>query len=80
MAALIEAMIGPLGGILGALVVAVGIWLRGRHAGAQDAEQDKLKDEVRAHDRINNADTGGGATDAERIVELQRLADKWKRH
>jgi len=36
----------------------------------------RLQDEVDAHDRINNADTGGGATDAERIARLHGLADK----
>ena len=36
----------------------------------------RLQDEVDAHDRITNADTGIGATDAERIKRLRDMADK----
>jgi len=39
----------------------------------------RLQDEVDAHDRINNADTGVGATDAERIKRLQHLGQQWDR-
>lgn len=36
----------------------------------------RLQDEVDAHERINGADTGGGATDAERVKRLRDMADQ----
>lgn len=36
----------------------------------------ELKDEVKAHERINDADTGVGATDGERVKRLREIAAK----
>lgn len=60
-----------------ALIVAfVAAYLKGRGDSAARAETQKLKAEIDAHERINDADTGGGATDGERIKRLRDMADK----
>jgi hypothetical protein len=51
-------------------------WLGGRMTGSANAKTKQLKAEIDAHERINDADTGGGATDIERIKRLQHMADK----
>ena len=62
---------------LGALIVAfVAAYLKGRGDSAARAENQQLKAEIDAHERINDADTGGGATDGERIKRLRGMADK----
>lgn len=40
-------------------------------------ERDRLDRERRAHDRINDADIGVGATDGERRERLHRLGREW---
>lgn len=62
-----------LGALIAAFVVA---YFKGRKDSAIVAENQHLKSEIDAHERINDADTGGGATDAERIKRLQHMADK----
>jgi hypothetical protein len=34
--------------------------------------------ELEAHERINNAETGVGATDADRIKRLQDMGNRWR--
>jgi len=51
-------------------------YFKGRKNGAMVAENQHLKSEIDAHERINDADTGGGATDVERIERLQHMAGK----
>lgn len=59
----------------GALLVAfVVTYLKGRADSAAAVIHDQLKSEVDAHERINDADTGGGATDGERIERLRDMA------
>jgi hypothetical protein len=60
-----------------ALIVAfVAAYLKGRGDSAARAETQKLEAEIDAHERINDADTGGGATDGERIKRLRDMADQ----
>lgn len=62
---------------LGALIAAFfAAYLKGRGDSAAQAETQKLKAEIDAHERINDADIGGGATDGERIKRLRDMADK----
>lgn len=62
---------------LGALFVAFATaYFKGRKDSAMVAENRHLKSEIDAHERINDADTGGGATDGERIERLQHMANK----
>lgn len=51
----------------------VATWLGGRMSGKSAAKVDKLKDEVKAHDRINKADTGDGLSDADRVKRLHNF-------
>lgn len=80
----IEALIGPLGGIVAAVVGAVLIWMRGRSTGRRDAEQrhaaDAAQAEREAHDRITNAPTGGGMSDADRREWLRDIAATYRKH
>ena len=62
---------------LGALIAAfVAAYLKGRGDSAARAENQKLEAEIDAHERINDADTGGGATDGERIKRLRDMANQ----
>ena len=65
--------LAALGALIAAFVVA---YFKGRKDSAIVAENQHLKSEIDAHERINDADTGSGATDAERIKRLQHMADK----
>ena len=60
----------------GAIALAA-TWLGGRKAGKTAAKIDKLQDEVEAHERITNANTGAGLSDDQRIERLHQYA---KRH
>lgn len=56
-----------------AILAALGLaFAKGRSTARNTAERDKLEKEVKAHDRINDAETGVGATDAERIKRLRK--------
>lgn len=64
---------------LAALAFFVGllaVYGKGRGDAAAAARLRKLEGEINAHKRINDADTGGGATDAERVKRLHGIADK----
>lgn len=65
--------LAALGALIAAFIVA---YFKGRKDSAIVAENQHLKSEIDAHERINDADTGGGATDAERVKRLQHMADK----
>jgi hypothetical protein len=59
-----------------AIVALVATWFGGRKAGKTDAKVDALKSEVKAHERINEADLGSGASDIERIRRLREFAER----
>lgn len=58
----------------------VALYAKGRADARMATAQRRLQDEVDAHDRITNADTGIGASDAERIKRLQHLGQQWERN
>jgi hypothetical protein len=62
----------------GAVLIAafVAAYFKGRRDSAMVSENQHLKSEIDAHERINDADTGGGATDGERIKRLREMAAK----
>ena len=70
----IKALLAGLAAFLAALLWAAIMLLRNYK---KQVQIDTLEGEVEAHERINQADTGVGATDAERVKRLQRMADKW---
>ena len=62
--------------ILAFVAGAFGIYVKGRSdAKAKEAVKD-LKQEVKTHDRINQADTGAGLSDSERIERLRSYAER----
>ena len=65
-----------LAAILAAAAGALAIYLRGSRDQKAKAKGDKLKQEVQAHDRINQADTGANLSDGERIDRLREFADR----
>ena len=59
-----------------AIAALVATWFGGRKAGKSDAKVDALKQEVKAHERMSDADTGVGASDSERIKRLHDFAGR----
>jgi hypothetical protein len=69
----IKLYLAALGALIAAFVVA---YFKGRSDHAMVTQNERLKSETDAHERINDADTGGGATDDERIERLRDMAAK----
>ena len=62
---------------LGAVITAIAVaYLKGRADRSAEVQADQLKLEVDAHERINDADTGRGATDAQRVERLRDMANQ----
>lgn len=62
---------------LGAAITAIAVaYLKGRADRSAEVQADQLKLEVDAHERINDADTGRGATDAQRVERLRDMANQ----
>ena len=60
---------------LGAGIAALAAsWLGGRKSGKTAAKIETLKEELKAHDRINKADTGADLSDEQRIERLRSIA------
>ena len=62
----------PLLAVLGA----AGLYAKGRADAKAKAENKAMKEDIKAHERINQADLGIGASDAERIERLRDFAAK----
>ena len=54
----------------------VGVYLKIRSGDKAKAENKVMKEDLKAHERINEADLGVGATDGERIERLRDFAAK----
>ena len=67
----VRLMLATVGALIAAFVVA---YFKGRADSAMVAQNKRLRSETDAHERINDADTGGGATDGERIKRLRDMA------
>ena len=68
-----------LGWLWAAIAGAVGmlaLWFGGRRSAKTAAKTKTLQNEVQAHDRITNADTGGGLSDDQRIDRLRAYAER----
>ena len=59
-----------------AIAALAATWFGGRKAGKTDANVDALKSEVKAHERMSDADLGHGASDSERIKRLHDFAGR----
>ena len=69
-------MIDTLFALAALLIGGAVVWITGKRTGRRDAEAKQDKEELAAHDRINNADTGAGLSDADRRDWLRDFADK----
>ena len=69
-------IIGGLWKPIAALLAIAALYLKGRTDAKAKAKSQTLQAEVETHDRINQADTGIGATDGERIARLRDFAAK----
>ena len=58
------------------LMALVGVYWRGRHNGKVAAHRDTLESYARTRRATDAADTGVGATDADRIARLRQFAEK----
>ena len=54
----------------------IGLYLKGRSDAKAKAETKAMKEDLKAHERINEADLGIGATDSERVDRLREFAAK----
>lgn len=62
----------PLLAVLGA----AGLYFKGRSDAKAKADLRDLKEDMKANERINEADLGIGASDAERVERLREFAAK----
>lgn len=73
---IIDALAGWLGAALAGVLALAGAWWGGRRAGRQAAETRSLRETADADRRMDDADVGIGATDAEHMQWLRDRADK----
>jgi hypothetical protein len=57
------------------MAILASVWFLGKREGKADARANRMKDELDAHDRITGAETGIGASDAERIKRLRDMGN-----
>lgn len=62
---------------IAALLAMLGLYAKGRADARQKAALDAARDDLKAHERMNDAETGIGASDAERIKRLREFADRY---
>lgn len=54
----------------------IGLYVKGRADAKAKARNQSMKEDLKAHERINEADLGIGASDAERVARLRDFAAK----
>lgn len=72
---ILSAIIDAIPYLIGLMTLA-GVYWRGKHNGAVKAHRDTLEAYEKRRKAIDNADTGIGATDAERAKRLRQFAEK----
>lgn len=77
---ILSKLIGPIWGYVAAagaaLLGILGAYVKGRRDAKAKAETKAMKEDLKAHERINEADLGIGASDAERVERLRDFAAK----
>lgn len=77
---ILSKLIGPIWGYIAAagaaLLGILGVYVKGRRDAKAKADLRDLKEDMKAHERINEADLGIGASDAERVERLRGFAAK----
>ena len=80
MTGLLDALTGPLGGLLAGLVAVAGALLWGRRQGARGERERRAgqdaTDYVKERQAIDESDLGHGASDAERVRMLTDIANR----
>lgn len=64
--------------IAGTALLIGGAFLAGRRDAKKDEAVKDLKADIKAHERINNADLGLGATDEDRVKRLRQMSERLK--
>lgn len=66
-------------GALAGLLAILGAWVAGRREGRSQARVDALEGDAKRHERMNDADIGIGAADADNVKWLRDFAERHKR-
>ena len=80
MTGLIDALLGPIGGLLAGVVAVVGALILGRWQGASSAREKRAGQDARDYQNerreIDSEDLGIGASDSERVDRLRDIAKR----
>ena len=80
MTGLIDALLGPLGGLLAGVIAALAAWAFGRSQGASGAREKRAAQDARDYQNerreIDSEDLGIGASDTERVDRLRDIAKR----
>lgn len=66
------------GALVGILAI-LGAWVAGKREGRSQARVDALRADAKAQDRMNDADIGIGAADADNVKWLRDFAERHQR-
>jgi hypothetical protein len=69
---------GWLAAVAASLGLLASVWFVGYRNAMTRNKQKANESEIEAHERINDAETGVGVTDADRIKRLQDLGKRWR--
>jgi hypothetical protein len=69
---------GWLAAVAASLGLLASVWFVGYRNAMTRNKQKANESELEAHERINDAETGVGATDADRIDRLQDMGKRWR--
>jgi len=65
-----------LGAAVGLVLAFVGAWVAGRREGRQEARTDALRGDAKRHERMNDAEIGIGAADADNVAWLRQFHER----
>lgn len=68
-----------LGAAVAVFLGLLGAWVAGRREARQEARTDALRGDAEAHERMNDAEIGIGATDSDNIKWLRDFAERNQR-
>jgi hypothetical protein len=69
---------GWLAAVAASLGLLASVWIVGYRNAMTRNRHKAAESELEAHERINDAETGVGATDADRIKRLQDMGERWR--
>lgn len=68
-----------LGAAVAVLLGLLGAWVAGKREARSEARSEALRGDAKAHERMNDADLGIGASDADNIKWLRDFAERNQR-